>query len=182
MADPDTSLTITGVQSGVVLSTSGVSGTLTIGGTVAGSSGYAIAMQTTSQGLAYPSLSVLAQTGITDPPTLTVTADYAQSVDYGEVDLELRFTDIPPGTQAQVTCSESSLAISRQPISGSSLLGSSEKNLGPFTAKIGLNLWLPKATMPKTASLTLSLSQVESGSGGPVKKTLLQKFALNLGA
>lgn len=183
MEDQETTLTLTGVQSGVTLSSTGASGTLAIGSTVAGSSGYGIATQSTSQGLVYPILSVIAQSGIADPPTLTVSAEYAQTVEYPEVDLELRFTDIPSGTQVQVASTEPSLAISRQPISGSSLLGSSEKNLGAFTATLSLMLWLPRTPAPpKTATISLALSRIEAGTGGPVKKILLQKFALNLGA
>lgn len=181
MTSSDTSMTLTGVRSGLRIDAQGTSGTLSAGSSVSAVTGYAIAAKETNEGLSYDVVSVVADRQAQEPPTLAISVDYSQSVAISEVDLDLRYTDIPDGTSVQVACSETEFDISKQPISGSSLIGSSGKGLGAFDSSIDLRLWITRPDALKTgASLTLSMSKIDGGDGGPVKKVLLQKIALNL--
>lgn len=175
-----TSMTLTGVYSGLKLNMTGASGLIASGTAVTANAGYLIARQET-QGKAYNVISVVGKTGVSDPPSVVVTCDYAQEESYPEVDLDVRFTDIPNNTFLEVECSQSALSISKQQISGSSKIGSIGTDLGKFESSIALHLWVadPKS-IRKTSALTLSISKVAEGGGGPVKPVLLEKFALNL--
>ena len=118
---------------------------------------------------------------MSNPPSLVISVYYTQDITVGELDLDVKFTDIPNGTSMQIQCSAPGLSIAKQPISGSSLIGSSSMNQGPFKASIDINLWVinPNAII-KTSSLTMSMSKIESKGQGPVKKVLLEKIQINL--
>jgi hypothetical protein len=177
----DTTMTLAGIYSGLKLSSTCSSGTISFTASKSGRTGYKISTGETSDGKTYDIIALTSDLDADDPPSLVVGTNYSQTVEIAEVDLEVRYTDIPAGTSLQVVCSEKSLSISKQGISGSSLIGSSAKKLQPLEATIDLNLWITatEAIQP-TSALTLNLSKIEGGSGKPVKKTLLDKIQINL--
>lgn len=180
-ADTDTSLALTGVYSGLKIAASGSSGILAVGSSLSARAGYGIAQLLDSEERPYIQVTVESEKDATDPPALVLSVDYAQQIEIPEVDLDVRYTDIPQGTQLEVTSTEATFHISRQQISGTGLVGSSGKNLEAFTMALEARLWIPDATQIKpTSAITLSLSKIQGGSGKPVKKVLLQKLALKL--
>lgn len=180
-ADTDTSLALTGVYSGLRIEAAGSSGTLATASSVSARAGYKITTLTDSEERPYTQVTVDGEKDVTDPPALVLTADYAQQIEIPEVDLDVRYTDIPQGTSLEVTSTEATFHISRQQISGTGLIGSSGKNLEAFSMSLEARLWItdPDQIRP-TSAVTLSLSKIQGGSGKPVKKVLLQKLALKL--
>jgi hypothetical protein len=181
MADTDTSLALTGVYSGLKIDAAASSGTLAASAAVTARTGYRIAKAVDNEGNSYIIVTVDDEKDVLDPPTLVFASDYAQQIEIAEVDLDIRYTDVPQGTALQVACSETGFDISRQTISGTGLVGSSGKDLGAFSTSIEVRLWLPPAAALKPSSaLTLNISKIQGGVGKPVKKVLLQKLAINL--
>lgn len=183
MADTenDTSLVLTGVYSGLSVSAKASSGTFATSTTADARTGYKIAEMQDSEGHPYTLVTLIAEKGVTDVPSFVATADYAQESEIPEVDLDLRYTDVPQGTQVELFATESVFQISRQQISGTGLVGSSGKNLGAFTMALELRLWLPSGSaLRPTSAITISISKIQAGVGKPVKKVLLQKLATNL--
>ncbi|QJI28372.1 hypothetical protein HKK55_06480 [Pseudomonas sp. ADAK18] len=177
----DTSFAVTGIYSGLQIAATGTGGLVSVASTVSAQTGYAIARQMTSDGTPYAVLTAANTQPATDPASLVVGAHYEQTVTYDELDLEVRYTDIPAGTQVSVEATNSKLAISRQAINGTSLVGTQSENQEAFTMDLSLSLWVTSPdTLKKTSAVTLSLSSIASGSGGPVKKVLLQKVQINL--
>jgi len=180
-ADTDTSLALTGVYSGLRIEASGSAGTLAARAGVSARTGYRIATVEDGDGRSHTAVTVEGEEGVADPPTLVVTADYAQQTAIAEVDLDMRYADIPQGTSLEVVCSEPVFDISRQAIAGTGLAGSSGRELGAFAMSIEVRLWMPSpAQILPSSEVTLSLSRIEGGTGKPVKKVLLQKLAINL--
>lgn len=179
--DEETSLVLTGVYSGIRMEMAGTSGLVITSAAVTALTGYGIATKKTSDDKPFTVLSVASTQDAPDPANLVVASQYTQTVSLAEVDLEVRYTDIPADSQLQVEATESTFAISRQPISGTSLIGSSGKDLEAFSMDLTLNLWVAHPdTLKSKSALTLSLSKIEGGNGGPVKKVLLQKIQINL--
>ena len=182
MANSDTAMTLTGVYSGLKINMTGSSGTSATAAAASAQTGYKITSEETTDGKTYNVISVAGTSGVQDPPSVVVTVDYSQESGYDEVDLDVKYTDIPAGTSLQVECSQAKFNISKQGISGSSLVGSIGKDLGPFDSSIDIRLWITQPNSIKSSSaLTLSMSKLE-GSGGPVKKVLLEKAVVKLSA
>ncbi len=181
MADGDSSMTLTGTYSGLMMNMSGNSGTIAVAAAATARIGYMITTNETGEGKSYNLVTVDSEAGVSNPPSLVISVYYTQDITVGELDLDVKFTDIPNGTSMQIQCSAPGLSIAKQPISGSSLIGSSSMNQGPFKASIDINLWVinPNAII-KTSSLTMSMSKIESKGQGPVKKVLLEKIQINL--
>jgi hypothetical protein len=179
--DSGTTMSLTGVHSALAITVAGQGGTLAVAAAVAGQNGYKIESANTAEGLAYTVVSVVTAQAVAEPPTLVVSVDYAQTAALAEVDLDVRYTDLPPETMLQIAASQASFNISKQPVSGSGLLGSSGKKLGAFATSIDIRLWIARPQdILAGSSLTLSMNKITGGSGGPVQKTLLQKIVLNL--
>jgi hypothetical protein len=178
--DSTTSMTLTGVSSGLQMSMMGRAGTISIANTtVAGEVGYAIAEQL-DKDKPYSVVTVAGRVDVVDPATVAASVYYTQEEGYDEVDLEARYTDIPNGTMLQVECSNATFNIPKQGIHGTSYVASIGRNVGPIEMSIAVKLWIPEsASLKKTAELTLAVVKIESGSG-PVKKTLLEKIAIHL--
>jgi hypothetical protein len=179
--DSDTSMTLTGIYSGLTMNMSGNCGTILISAASAAKVGYKLSRKQTGEGKGYDVVTMDSEPDVKDPPNLIINVYYDQQTEMNEVDLEVRYTDIPSGTSVEVDCSEQTYNIGKQAISGSSLISSIGKNIGPFNATIAMKLWItdPKA-IKKTSALTLSMSEIGSGGSGPVKKTLLEKIQSNL--
>ena len=142
MAKSDTSMALTGTYSGLHMNLYGNAGTIAVNAGATARIGYQITTNQTGEGVVYSIVSVASETEVTDPPTLIVSSYYTQSAEYDEVDLDVKFTDIPNGTLLQVYCSTPSFNISKQPISGSGLIGSQGMNLGSFNTSIDIRLWV----------------------------------------
>lgn len=181
MADTTTSMTLTGVFSGLQMSMTGSSGTIAIANAASAQSGYNIAQEETESGKAYSVVTVAGESDVVDPATVVVTADYTQETELAEVDLEARYNGIPDGTMVQIECSNPTFNIGKQPISGSSLISSIGKNAGQIKMSITVKLWITQpALLTKSSTLTVSLVSITGSGGGPVKKELLEKIQINL--
>lgn len=177
----DTTLVLTGLRSGYRIETAGSCGLMRNSISARALVGYALTTETGKDGLPYLQVSLTGEEVQANPPVLDLAATYTQTVAYPEVDLDLRFTDLPRGTEVEVACTKTALAIPRQPVEGSSLIGMSGSKLGAFKADLVLRLWLadPGALMA-SSSLTLSLSRIEQTPGGDDRKIVLQKIVLPL--
>lgn len=181
MANTDTTMTLTGVYSGSKMEVAGSSGTISTATAATAQTGYRIATAETAEGKAYSIVSVVGEAGVTEPPSVVVAVTYSQKIQSAEIDLDVRYTNIPAGTSLQVACSETTFNISKQEISGSSLIGSSGKELGAFETSIDIRLWITRPDLiAKNSALTLSMSKIGGDNGGPVKKVLLEKIVVNL--
>lgn len=181
MQKDDTSMVITGLCSGLTMSLGGAVGTVVSYTTLSGLSGYEIAQKETSDGKSYDALTIVNEPKAEDPPSVKLSLLFTSDVSFEELDLELRYNDIPVETEAQVASSVPSLSISRQNITGSSLIGSSTTDLDPTEITLDVMLWIAKPDeLSRGSDITVALSKIEGGSGGPVKKTLLEKTELTL--
>lgn len=178
---PETSIVLTGFRSGIRLNVAGKVGLGAFGETRAASIGYALETAQSKEGKAFNVVTVISEQSVDDPPDIVLSAYYTQNVAYEEVDLEVRYSDIPTGTMMAVESSMKSLSISRQAISGSSLLGSMATRPGAFSAAFEFKVWgVTAAALRPTSSLTLSFSKIVGAGGGPVKKVLLERIILQL--
>lgn len=177
----DTTLVLTGLRSGYRIETAASCGLTRNSISTRALVGYALTTETGKDGLPFLQVSLTSEDVQAEPPVLDLSATYTQNVAYSEVDLDLRFTDLPQGTEVEVACTKTALAIPRQPVEGSSLIGMSGSKLGKFSADLSLRLWLadPDA-LKSSSSLTLSLSRIEQTPGGDDRKIVLQKIALPL--
>ena len=174
-------LTLTSLRSGFTMQASGGAGTMRTTSSATALVGYTLATETGKDGVPYTKILLTAQNPVVDPPVLELTGDYEQLIAYPEVDLDLRYTDMPADTQVEVQSTNPVFAIPRQPIHGSSLIGAIGEEQGKFTTALVLQLWIKNPeTLPATAALSLSFSRIETTPGSADRKVLLQKFALNL--
>ncbi|MBN9889281.1 hypothetical protein [Salipiger abyssi] len=181
MLKDETSMVITGLCSGLTMSIGGAVGTVVSYTTLTGLSGYEIEQKETSDGKSYDALTIVNEPQAEDPPSVKLSLLFTSAVSFGELDLELRYNDIPVETQVQVASSLSALSISRRDISGDSLIGSAATDVDPTDITLDLMLWIPKpGELSRGSEISISLSKIEGGSGGPVKKTLLEKTELTL--
>jgi hypothetical protein len=176
----DTQLTLTGIYSGLKLNMSALSGLVSKAATATGQTGYKISRDKTSGGVSFDVVSVAGAENVPEPANFILSVEYSQSEIAGEIDLEVRYADIPSGSELQVESSEPKFSITRQQIHGSSLIGKQGTDLGTLTASLELKLWVvDPAVLKATSRLTMSFSKIEDGSG-PVKKILLQKIQVDL--
>lgn len=182
MAD-DTSLVLTGLRSGLVLGMSATSGLVRITSETRALTGYGLKAEVGSDKVPYTVVSLQKAMDPVDPPTLNLAAFYEQTVEFEELDLDLRFKSLPKGTEVELKSSERALNISRRSVVGTGIEGAVGMNLGEFSSYIELNLWItdPDA-LTSTSQIELSFTKIDSSSGGPVKKILLQKIVVKLGA
>lgn len=177
----DTSFAVTGIYSGLQVAATVTGGLVKASSAVSATTGYTIDRKLTSDGTAYTVLSATNTQPATDPASLIVGAHYGQTVEFSELDLEVRYTDIPAGTQLLVKASNDKLSIARKAINGNGLQGSQSTDQGPFDMDLTLSLWvISPEQLKSTSAVTLSLSSIDGSSGGPVKKILLQKVQINL--
>lgn len=177
----DSKMTLTGLRSGFRLESSGACGLMRTSSTTRALVGYALSTEQGKDNVPYTQIVLTDENQAVDPPVLVLSADYEQLVGYPEVDLDLRYTDMPVGSEVEVETTNPVFTIPRQSIQGSSLIGAPGEEQGKFTTALTLRLWI-KATdaLRKTSALSLSFSRIERGPDGADRKVLLQKFALNL--
>lgn len=179
--DNATSMILKGVSSGVTMALSGNSGTFQTTTSVAAATGFDISSEETGDGVGYNVVSVTQSQDSDTPPSLVIAIEYDQTVGFKEVDMEVRYAAIPDETSLEVVSSQSDFQVSKRPISGGSNVGLSGKKLGAFTADMQIRLWIPEPEgLSSSSTLTLSMSKIVEGTGGPVKKVLLEKIVLNL--
>lgn len=177
----DSKLTLNGLSSGFRMQSGASCGLMRTGSSASGLVGYALAAEAGKDGVPFTQILLTARNQAVDPPLLELSADYEQMVAYPEVDLDLRYTDLPAETEVEVESSEPVLAIPRQQVHGSSLIGAEGIDLGKFATAVVLRLWIkdPDA-LRATSALSLNFSRIEHSQGGADRKVLLQKLALNL--
>ena len=179
----DTSLQLIGLSSGLVLGLSAVSGIVRLKTASSALTGYGMTTEVGSDKVPYTVVSLQKTKDPVDPPTLKLAAFYEQTVEFEELDLDLRFKNLPKGTEVEVKSSERALNISRRSVAGTGIEGAVGMNLGEFSSDIELNLWVsdPDA-LTSTSQIELTFTKIDSSAGGPVKKILLQKIVVKLGA
>lgn len=183
MADTLTSnMTLTNVSSGLNMSMAGTYATLTSSAGFMALSGYDLSSALSPSGLSYDVVTVSGKEVPDNPANIVVVVDYVQTVGYDEVDLDLQYTAIPAGTSLQIDSpGQPKYSVSKRVISGTSNLGLMGNNLGPISTQLTISLWIPSANLlTSQSSLSVSMNRIESGTGGPEKKTLLGKVVVNL--
>jgi len=181
MPTSETSMRVTSVRSGFAFNLGGASGTLPIRQSLSGQTGFDLKTDTGSDGKVFTTIAASARHDVADPPTLAISATYDQRIEVEELDLTVRYSDIPSDSMLAVQCSYQRFSISRQGISGTSLIGMSATRIGPFSTEIDLLVWIPRLQdIRPSSSVTLSLSSINGSGGGPVRKVLLEKFVLAL--
>ncbi len=178
----NTSMTLTGLFSGLTLDFAARSGVLASGATVKALTGYDIRRETTANGKPFDAISIKNSEDDTDPPSVVLSVHYTQDEGYDEVDMGVRFEDIPDGTEVEVSTDLSKLTIDRRSIDGSSLVAVTGRDLGPISTAMHLRLWFERPDDIKPGSkLSLTMSRVDGGGGGgPVKKIIMEQIALSL--
>jgi hypothetical protein len=181
-ANDGTTMVITGLYSGLTFGFNGTIGLFSRDTVFAGQSGYKISSATTDHGLQYNVVSVATDDAVTDPASVIIGLAYTQDTAFDEVDMDIRYTDIPTGSSLEVESTLAAYRISKQAIHGSSLLGKPGNDLGPINTALTVNLWIPNASqITSKSALTLSMTKIiESVTGGPVKKVLLQQIMTKL--
>lgn len=182
MEDKDkTSMVLTGLYSGLTLDFAARSGVLASGATVKAVTGYDIRRETPSTGKPFDTVSVTNSEDDTDPPSIVLSVYYTQDEGYDEVDMGVRFEDLPDGTEVEVSTDNPRLTIDRTAISGSSLIAATGRDLGPIRTAMHLRLWFERPDDIRASSqLSLRMSRVEGDGGGPVKKIIMEQIALSL--
>lgn len=178
-----TTLVLSGLRSGLVLGMSASSGLLQIASSASALTGYGLETKSGSDNVAYTVISLQRQMNPSDPPALELSATYTQIIEIDEVDLDLRFSAIPKGTEVELLSSEMALRIPRQQIAGKGVIGAPGIDLGTFSSDLDFRLWVtdPQA-LTSSSVIEMTFSKIEGSKDGPVKKVLLQKIVLNLGA
>ncbi|WP_415401504.1 hypothetical protein [Tateyamaria sp. SN3-11] len=176
-----TSMTLTGIHAGLTLDFAARSGVLASGATVKALTGYEITSEQPATGKPYDVITIANDEDETDPPSLVVSVYYTQDEAYEEIDMGVRFEDIPKGTELEVASDEAKLNIGRKAISGSSLVAATGSNLGEFSTAIHMRLWFERPDEIESGSkLSLTMSRVDGDGGGPVKKIIMEQIALVL--
>jgi hypothetical protein len=177
----DTSLLLTGLHVGFRLNLTGKAGIAEIGQARAANIGYALETTQSSDGKSFNVVTFTSEQSVDDPPDIVLSAYYTQNAAYEEVDLAVRYSDIPDGTILAVGSTMTALSLQRQSIRGTGMLGQSMVGRGAFSTALELKLWgLTPASLRPTSSVTLSLSNIESGGVGPVKRVVREKLVLRL--
>lgn len=183
MADTITSnMTLINVSSGLNMSMAGTYATLTSNAGFMALAGYDLSSALSPSGLSYDVVTVSGKQVPDNPANVVVVVDYVQTVGYDEVDLDLQYSAIPAGTSLQIDSpGQPKYSVSKRVISGTSNLGLIGNNLGPISTQMTISLWIPSANLlTSQSSLSISMNRIESGTGGPEKKTLLGKVVVNL--
>lgn len=182
MTEPNvTSMSLTSVSAGQTVAMSSSSGTVSTTSKVLALAGYELSMQETTSGLAYQVVTVTGQIVTEAPPTVLVAADYVQTVAFDEVDLDVRYQAIPTGTSLQITSTQPKFVVSKREIHGTDNVGLMGTDLGVFSDSLVIKLWIAQpSSLTSESELSISFSRIESGTGGPSKKTLLEKLVVKL--
>ena len=176
-----TSMTLTGLHAGLTLDFAARSGVLASGATVKALTGYDITSETGSNDKPHNVVTIANNEDETDPPSLLVSVYYTQDEAYDEIDMGVRFEDIPKGTELEVSTDVPKLNIGRKSISGSSLVAATGSNLGEFNAEIHMRLWFERPDEIQSGSkLSLTMSRVTDGCGGPGQKIIMEQITLVL--
>jgi hypothetical protein len=176
----DASMTVQNISGGVTLGLSGRSGLNELAYKKSALSGYNIENDITSEDVEFQTITVIGSDKEDDPADILIIVSYVQSTAYPEVDLDLKFKDIPNGTSVEVDSSNSTYSISKQAISGSNLIGKVGMDQGELDITISLKLWVTNpSALVKDSNLSLMMSRIKGGSG-PTEKILLGKCVLNL--
>lgn len=177
----DTTMTLNGISTGVTVETSGNLGAKTFNSQVSNLSGFKLSKQEMSDGKEATVISVKGSDNVDTPPDYVIDLTYAQSISVSELDLDVNYVDMPEETSVQVECSNPSLSIKRQEISGTHITGEFASNVEPFTTPITISLWFDKPEQIKsTTKIMLTFSAVQESQGGPVQKKILEKVIVNL--
>lgn len=181
MSDVETSLTLTTLQTGLRASVATTFGTISGSSSLSANTGFNIS-EVEDKGLTYQVVSLSGEAEVEDPPFATIDALYTQSETIDELDLDLRWTDMPKGSELQIVSSTGNLNVNRRDVSRSGNFGISEKRACAGDTVLKIALWIsdPQA-LNANSKVTMTLASIEGGGGGPVQKVPLEKLGMNLG-
>lgn len=178
--DVTTSLTLVNLSTGFSQNTASQNGTLAWNAHHNGVTGYTITTKTSSSGLSYDVIDVVTSEVDSDPPALMITIAYGQTGEVPELDLDVKYTQIPANSELSVVSSDPAFDIGRQQISGSASVGIPVFNVSSLEMTSTINLWFTQpGALSSASTLLVTFSSIETGSG-PVKKTVLQQLQINL--
>ena len=110
---------------------------------------------------------------------ISLSGKYTQKQEYAEVDLEIKYVDIPAGSTAEIECTNEKFSLAKQDIGGSDLKGKDVMDAGPLDMEINLVAAIEDVSaLKKTSLITIRLQNVETPAKGPAKKTLLGQAQL----
>ena len=181
MKDVKTSLTLTALLSGLRASVGTAFGTISSTSTLTGTAGFDVS-EVEENNLKYNVVSLSGNAEVADPPLATLDALYTQSKVLKELDLELRWKDIPSGSEIEIVSSTGKLNVNRRGISGSSNFGISDTGARDGDTVLKISVWVkdPKE-LTADSTITMTLSSIEDSDSGPARKIPLEKLGINLG-
>jgi len=183
MSELETSIVINGFHLGFATETKTSFGTVSSDDNVKGLTGFVVSKE---KGSTVPT-QVVSLTGndfTEDSPSVQISALYVQNGTLKELDLDLRWVDLPGGTKIAVESTNPKLTINPRKADGSGNSGVFDKNASEGETSFVIRVWLtdPRAiTASSTISMALSSIETPGSGAAPVKKTLLEKIELNLG-
>ena len=177
-----TTLTLTGLQTGLSSTLQTSSGTISGGLTLTGTNGFAISEATANE-LVFTVVSLTGDVEVDDPPTVTAISLYTQSEAVSELNLDLRWTQMPEGSEVAVQSSTGKLNVARRSASGTDTYGVIDTDAAAGETVLTIEIWVKNPhALNANSTITMSLVSVEqSGGGGPVRSKTLEKLQLNLG-
>ncbi len=180
--DTQNGMTLTRISSGMTSAFSGRTGTITYGSSVSAVAGYTIAVEESTNGMAYDVLTLYGEEDVEEPATVILEVEYEQSEAFEEVDLEARYKGIPEGTSIEVSSTAEDFSIRKQTLSKTSgLVSAVAMDVEPFKATLVLSLWITNPEgISSDSSVSLDMFSIDGSGGGPTKKTLLGKVELQL--
>ena len=176
-----TSLTLTEFHSGLSSALQTTVGTISGSSTLTGTTGFTISEET-EKDLTFNVVSLSGDVEVDDPATITIVALYTQDSVVTELDLDLRWADMPEGSQLAVTSSNGKLNVNRLNVSGTDFFGVSEQDAQAGDMELKIEMWIKEPhALTANSAVTLTLASIESSNGGPAKKETLEKLRIDLG-
>ena len=181
MSEVETTLTLTGFRNGLSSTLNTSVGTISGGTTLTGTTGFAISEET-EKDLTFNVVSLTGNVEVDDPATVAVVALYTQDQQIAELDLDLRWADMPDGSELAISSSTGKLNVSRRNISGSDSFGVFDKKAPAGDTVFTIEIWIKNPdALTADSKVTMILSSIKGGGGGPVDKTTLEKLRFDLG-
>lgn len=181
MSDVNTTLTLTGFHTGLSSALQTTVGTISGGSSMNGSTGFTISKEQGGD-LTFSVVSLTGDVDVVDPATITIGALFTQDARISDLELELRWSDIPAESEIAVQSSTGDLTVNRRSMSGDGNFSVSAQPAKAGETEFAIATWIKRPeALTANSAVTLTLSSLEGGGGGPVKQTLLEKLRIDLG-
>lgn len=140
-------------------------------------------------GVQFSVVSVQREEGTQDKPIIVLKADYLQRIKLAELNLDLRCSQLAPGTCVGVQSSDERFEIPHQQLAGDLLVGRTVKKVNGLSIHITLRIECPAPHGPaKAAEISLEFASVDDPQKAPSakkmkapsSKKILQKILIKL--